>query len=74
MDYDYEIKLDSNSAAAHVVGMVGKNKKVLELGAGSGAVTRHLVNTNQCDVVAFEVNPDLSPSFNKFAGAFIRVI
>ena len=58
MNYDYEIDLAGQTAAAYVVAMVGKNKKVLEIGAGSGAITRHLVKTNQCDVVALEVNPE----------------
>jgi 2-polyprenyl-3-methyl-5-hydroxy-6-metoxy-1,4-benzoquinol methylase len=57
-NYDYEIDLAGETAGAFVVAMVGKNKKVLEIGAGSGAITRHLVNSGQCDVVALEVNPE----------------
>jgi 2-polyprenyl-3-methyl-5-hydroxy-6-metoxy-1,4-benzoquinol methylase len=58
MVYDYEVDLAGDSAAARVIAMVGKNKKVLEVGAGSGAITRHLVRTNNCEVVALEINPD----------------
>src|SRR5690606_29368580 len=32
------------------------HKRVLEIGAGSGAITRHLVALNECDVTAVEIN------------------
>lgn len=56
-NYEYELDLEGQSAGAFVVKLVGKNKRVLELGAGSGAITRHLVGSGQCSVVALEVNP-----------------
>src|SRR5208282_3377937 len=58
MNYEYEVQLDQENAAAYVIAMVGRNKRVLELGAGSGSITRHLINSNQCDVVALECNPE----------------
>ncbi|NJM34393.1 MAG: class I SAM-dependent methyltransferase [Rhodomicrobium sp.] len=57
MDYEYEVDLTGTQAAAHVIRMVGANKKVLEIGAGSGAITKHLVRTNGCAVTALEINP-----------------
>jgi 2-polyprenyl-3-methyl-5-hydroxy-6-metoxy-1,4-benzoquinol methylase len=57
MDYEYEVDLTGNQAAAHVIRMVGTKKKVLEIGAGSGAITKHLVRTNGCAVTALEINP-----------------
>jgi 2-polyprenyl-3-methyl-5-hydroxy-6-metoxy-1,4-benzoquinol methylase len=55
--YDYEIDLDSDVAPARVLRMVGRQKKVLEIGAGPGSVTRHLSGTLGCDVVALEIDP-----------------
>ncbi len=42
MNYEYEVDLASDTAAAHIISMAGKNKKVLEIGAGSGSITRHI--------------------------------
>ena len=55
--YDYEVDLSGTTAAAHIIRMTGRGGKVLDLGAGAGAITRHLVETNGCDVVAVEANP-----------------
>ena len=55
--YDYAVDLSGNSAAAHVIRMTGRGGWVLDLGAGSGSITRHLALTNGCDVVAVETNP-----------------
>ena len=55
--YDYEIDLKSGAAPARVVRMVGQNKRVLEIGAGPGSITKHLTHTNQCDVTALEIDP-----------------
>lgn len=55
--YDYEVDLDSDSAPARVIRMAGRGKRVLEIGAGPGSITRHLSGTNGCDVVAAELDP-----------------
>jgi len=52
--YAYRIDPESDSAGARVLGLVGRNKKVLELGAGPGSMTRHLSSALGCDVVAIE--------------------
>ena len=57
-NYEYSVDLDSNSAAAWVVRMVGENKRVLELGAGPGSITRHLKGAGKCNIVALEVAED----------------
>jgi len=38
--YDYEIDLNDDGAPARVVRMVGRGKRVLEIGAGAGNMTR----------------------------------
>jgi 2-polyprenyl-3-methyl-5-hydroxy-6-metoxy-1,4-benzoquinol methylase len=55
--YDYDVDLDGSSAAARVIRLCGQNKKVLEIGAGPGSITRHLTKNN-CDVVAAEIDPE----------------
>jgi 2-polyprenyl-3-methyl-5-hydroxy-6-metoxy-1,4-benzoquinol methylase len=56
--YEYEVDLNSDSAAARVVRMVGKGKRVLEIGAGPGSITRLLRDTGQCRVTALEIDSD----------------
>ena len=58
MDYEYEVDLAGDTAPAQVIALTGNNRKVLEVGAGSGAITRHLARTNGCEVVALEINPE----------------
>lgn len=55
--YDYEVDLASDVAPARVIRMVPRGARVLEIGAGPGSITRHLVGTLGCDVVALEVDP-----------------
>ena len=58
MNYEYPVKLDGASAAAHVIRMVNQGSKVLDIGAGAGSITRHLAGVKQCKVTAVEINPD----------------
>jgi 2-polyprenyl-3-methyl-5-hydroxy-6-metoxy-1,4-benzoquinol methylase len=55
--YEYEIDLTSDVAPARVISMVTPGSRVLEIGAGPGSITRHLVKTLGCSVVALEVDP-----------------
>lgn len=55
--YEYDIDLNSDTAPARVIRMIGKNRRVLEVGAGPGSITRHLVEASGCDVVALEIDP-----------------
>ena len=57
-DYEYDVDINGYSAAAHVIRMVGKNKHVLELGAGPGSITKHLFREGKCRIKAIEANPD----------------
>ncbi len=57
MNYEYEADVDGNSALAYVLELTGSNKKILEVGAGSGMIARHLVKLKECDVVGVEINP-----------------
>jgi 2-polyprenyl-3-methyl-5-hydroxy-6-metoxy-1,4-benzoquinol methylase len=64
--YEYSIDLASDSAGARVIAMVGKGKRVLEVGAGPGSITRHLIDHGQCDVVAVEIDPDAVERLRSF--------
>lgn len=55
--YEYEIDLESDVAPARVIRMVKPGSRVLEIGAGPGSITRHLVHTLGCSVVALEIDP-----------------
>lgn len=55
--YDYDIDLESDVAPARVLRMIKPGSRVLEIGAGPGSITRHLVHTLGCSVVALEIDP-----------------
>lgn len=56
MNYEYEVDVNGDNALAFVIKFVGDNKKVLEVGAGSGMISKKLVDLNQCQVTAAEIN------------------
>ena len=64
--YDYTIDLDSDTAPARVLRMISPGSKVLEIGAGPGSITRHLINTIGCDVVALEIDTDAIAELMKY--------
>lgn len=53
--YDYHVH--QNSAPDRVIRMVGKDRRVLELGPGPGSITKHLKD-NGCRVTALELDPE----------------
>jgi 2-polyprenyl-3-methyl-5-hydroxy-6-metoxy-1,4-benzoquinol methylase len=56
LTYDYAADLSSDTAASHVLRLVGQGKRVLELGAGPGAITRELIQVGKCEVVAVDLD------------------
>ena len=55
--YGAEINLDVENAHTRVLRMVGRDKRVLELGCGIGHMTR-VLTAGGCIVTAVEVNAD----------------
>lgn len=55
--YEYTVDLDGDSAPARIVRLVGREKKVLEIGAGPGSISRILREHGSCRVTAIEVDP-----------------
>lgn len=53
--YMYSFDSEGDSTAAKIIRMVGKNKRVLELGCASGTMTKVLAD-NECRVYAVEIN------------------
>lgn len=60
--YEYNVDLDNeNHVASKVVRMVGSGKRVLEIGAGPGSITRHLKEAKGCVVTAVELDAEALP-------------
>lgn len=55
--YAYDIDTESDTTAAKVVELVGRDKRVLELGCTTGHMSRVLVERG-CEVVAIEIDAD----------------
>ena len=48
--YEYSVELDSTDAPARVIRLVGRNKRVLDLGGGPGSITRFLHQPGGCRI------------------------
>lgn len=60
--YEYSVDLkDKNHVAGMVARMVGQGKRVLEIGAGPGSITRHLKGAQGCAVTAVEIDAEALP-------------
>lgn len=55
-NYEYDVDLDGGTAPARVVSMVGQDKRVLEVGAGPGSITRMLKEAGNCRVTGLEID------------------
>jgi 2-polyprenyl-3-methyl-5-hydroxy-6-metoxy-1,4-benzoquinol methylase len=55
--YEYQVNIADDTASARVVRMVGQGKRVLEIGAGPGSITKILHNACGCRVTALEIDP-----------------
>jgi 2-polyprenyl-3-methyl-5-hydroxy-6-metoxy-1,4-benzoquinol methylase len=56
LKYDYS--LGAGSAGERVLAIVGKNKRVLELGPGPGTITKRLTQESHCRVTALEIDAE----------------
>lgn len=72
LNYVYAVNPDSSTAAANILKFVGKRKKVLEIGAGPGSITRVLQDINQCNMTALEVHPDYVEKLKEFCHQVIN--
>lgn len=70
--YVFDVDAESDTAAANVLRLVGKDKDVLEIGAGPGSIARPLVEKNGCRVTALEVDPNCIPVLQSFCADVIQ--
>ncbi|HZW26146.1 MAG TPA: class I SAM-dependent methyltransferase [Gallionella sp.] len=56
--YEYKVALDADSGPARVVRMVGESKRVLEVGAGPGSITKLLTGVSNCRVTALDIDSE----------------
>jgi len=54
--YEYGVDQSLKSAPAAVVRMAGRKKRVLDVGAGPGSITKILATDSQCAVTAVEID------------------
>ncbi len=64
--YEYVADTNRRTAAAKIVRMVGRNKRVLELGAGPGSITRVLNKDGGCRVTAIELDGEAIEKLSPF--------
>lgn len=57
-NYEYQVGTDADSAPARVVRIVGEGKRVMEIGAGPGSITRLLTSVSNCRVTALEIDSE----------------
>ncbi len=65
-NYEYQVSLEADSAPARVVRMVGTDKRVLEMGAGPGSITRLLSSVSGCRVTALEIDKEAIEKLGAF--------
>ena len=56
--YQYEIDATDDSTASRIIRLVGREKRVLELGCATGSMSAVLSRQNACDVTGVEIDPD----------------
>lgn len=71
--YEYNVDVSSDSAPARVVRMVGFDKRVLEIGAGPGSITRVLRDSRTCRVTAVEADETVIPMLSPWCERVYRV-
>lgn len=64
--YVFDVDPESDTAAANVLRLVGRDKDILEIGAGPGSIARPLIEKNGCRVTALEADPKCLPILRKF--------
>lgn len=71
--YQYDVAQEGRTAAAAVVRLVGTGKRVLDLGAGPGSITRLLKEKSACRVTAVEIDETAIRSLEQYCESVYRV-
>jgi 2-polyprenyl-3-methyl-5-hydroxy-6-metoxy-1,4-benzoquinol methylase len=64
--YVFDVDPNSDTAAANVLRLVGRDKDVLEIGAGPGSIAKPLIALNGCRVTALEYDANCIPILKEF--------
>lgn len=64
--YDYSIDLQSDHVGVRILRLVGERRRVLEIGAGPGSITRLLQEHGKCLVTAIELDADAIECLSQF--------
>jgi len=65
-NYEYQVSIDGDGAPARVVRMVGEDKRVMEIGAGPGSITKLLTSASNCRVTALEIDSEAIKKLGTF--------
>jgi len=65
-NYEYTVDIEGPTAPARVVRMVGKSKRVLEVGAGPGSITKLLKEFGNCRVTGLEIDREAIKKLTPF--------
>lgn len=70
--YEYVVDPASDTAAVHAIQLIGTRRRILELGAGPGSITRFLKQSGDRFVVSIENDGSAIPSLRRFSDKVIR--
>lgn len=70
--YEYNVDIQSETAPAYVARMVGENKRVLEIGAGPGSITKVLQSEGNCRVTAIELDDEAIKKLTSYCDRIIQ--
>jgi 2-polyprenyl-3-methyl-5-hydroxy-6-metoxy-1,4-benzoquinol methylase len=72
-NYEYQVGMDADSAPARVVRIVGRDKRVMEVGAGPGSITKLLTSVSNCRVTALEIDSEAIKKLTPFCERVYQV-
>lgn len=64
--HKYEYRINAGSVGERAVRLVGREKKVLELGPGPGTITRILARESGCRITALEFDAEAIPKLSPY--------
>ncbi len=71
-NYEYKVDPASETAPANVVRLVGRHKRVLEIGCGPGSITKLLAQQGQCSVTGLELDPEAIKKVTPYCAAVMQ--
>ncbi|MFD1121512.1 class I SAM-dependent methyltransferase [Methylophilus flavus] len=56
--YKYEVQKNADNSISYITNMISAGQSILEIGAGPGSLTKHLIQIPDTDVTAAEIDQD----------------